>query len=305
MSASEYLSKLIGAVNSAHPSAAAPARLCVVGVGPNLARVVAALSAGAADVHAGLSDGIDALVPADFPQEERLIARWDLLIFVAAGCAPGDVAESIRAVRGAGRPVLALVEPGAPMGWVALAGVQEREIVRGVGGGAPSLEGRVVCVLGDDALSLALRYPLVRRAYCEHVVLTNAKQNAAIGAIVVLPGADMPAMTANQIRMVLKIAVAYGEEIGPDRALELLSVIGGGLALRTLTRQALGFVPGLGWAIKGAVGFTATVALGKAAIAYFESGAPLQLSHMQRITPYVDRLRSRVPGVLQRALPTG
>jgi uncharacterized protein (DUF697 family) len=115
----------------------------------------------------------------------------------------------------------------------------------------------------------------------------------------------MPAMTANQIRMVLKIAAAYGEDIGLDRALEIFSVVGSAFVFRALARQALDFVPGFGWALKGTVGFTATVALGEAAIAYFEAGAPLKVSHMQRIERQVERVRSRLPGFLRRGLATG
>ena len=153
---------------------------------------------------------------------------------------------------------------------------------------------------GDAAAALATRLPAVRRSYCDHVILSNAAQNGVIGAVVIIPGADMPAMTANQIRMVLKIAAGYGEEVGLDRAFEILSVVGTAFVFRTLARQALDFVPGFGWALKGAVGFSGTVALGQAAIAYFEAGAPLQLSRMQRIERQVDRLRSRLPGVLRR-----
>jgi uncharacterized protein (DUF697 family) len=109
----------------------------------------------------------------------------------------------------------------------------------------------------------------------------------------------MPAMTANQIRMVLKIAHAYGEELGIDRAVEILSIVGTGFVLRTLARQALDFVPGFGWAVKGAVGFSGTVALGQAAIAYFEAGAPLRVSRMQRVNRQIERVRSRLPGPLQ------
>ena len=142
----------------------------------------------------------------------------------------------------------------------------------------------------------------MRRAYCDHVVLANAAQNAVIGVVVIIPGADMPAMTANQIRMVLKIAAAYGEQVGLDRALEILSVVGSAFVFRALARQTLDFVPGFGWALKGAVGFTATVALGEAAIAYFEAGAPLQVSHMQRISQQLERARSKLPQFVQQRI---
>jgi uncharacterized protein (DUF697 family) len=301
------MSKIFKAVTEARTGGAEVARLCVVGAGPELTRVARALSAGAADERGGISAALDALPPADFPLDARLAGRWDIVVLVAAGCAAVDMAPIVRAVRGAGRQVIALVE--APYGeWIDAAGVFDDEVARGLGGdhaGAPNLENRIVRAAGDGAAALAVRLPAVRRAYCDHVVLANASQNAVIGAVVIIPGADMPAMTANQIRMVLKIAAAYGEEIGLDRALEILSVVGAAFVFRTLARQALDFVPGFGWALKGAAGFTGTVALGEAAIAYFEAGAPLQLSHMQRISRQLERARSRLPGFMQRGLGSG
>jgi len=283
------------------------ARLCVVGAGPELARVSRALSAGAIDERGGFSAGLDALPPDEFPLDAQLAGRWDIVVLVAAGCAAADMAPIVHAVRGAGRQVVALVE--TPYGaWIEAAGVFDDEVARGLDGdhgGAPNLENRIVRAAGDSAAALAVRLPAVRRAYCDHVVLTNASQNAVIGAVVIIPGADMPAMTANQIRMVLKIAAAYGEDVGLDRALEILSVVGTAFIFRTVARQALDFVPGFGWALKGAVGFTATVALGEATIAYFEAGAPLQLSHIQRIEQQLERARSRLPGFLQRGLGSG
>ena len=307
MSSSVSMSKIFKAVTEARTGDAEVARLCVVGAGAELTRVVRALSAGAADERGGISAALDALPPADFPLDARLAGRWDIVVLVAAGCAAADMAPIVRAVRGAGRQVVALVE--APYGeWIDAAGVFDDEVARGLGGdhaGAPNLENRLVRAAGDGAAALAVRLPAVRRAYCDHVVLANASQNAVIGAVVIIPGADMPAMTANQIRMVLKIAAAYGEEIGLDRALEILSVVGVAFVFRTLARQALDFVPGFGWALKGAVGFTGTVALGEAAIAYFEAGAPLQLSHIQRISRQLERARSRLPGFMQRGLDSG
>jgi uncharacterized protein (DUF697 family) len=307
LSGSVSMSKIVKAVFQARSGDAEIARLCVVGVGAELTRVTRALSAGAADERGGISAVLDALPPADFPADERLAERWDIVVLVAAGCAAADMAPIVRAVRGAGRQLIALVE--APYGdWIDAAGVFDDEVALGLGGdhvGAPNLENRVVRAAGDGAAALAVHLPALRRAYCDHVVLTNASQNAVIGAVVIIPGADMPAMTANQIRMVLKIAAVYDEEVGLDRALEILSVVGTAFVFRTLARQALDFVPGFGWALKGAVGFTGTVALGEAAIAYFEAGAPLQLSHMKRISRQLERARSRLPGFMQRGLGSG
>jgi len=307
LSSSVSMSKIFRAVSEARTGDAEVPRLCLVGAGAELTRVTHALSAGAADERGGISVALDALPPAEFPLAAPLAGRWEIVVLVAAGCAAADMAPIVGAVRGAGRQVIALVE--APYGeWIDAAGVFDDEVARGLDGdhaGAPSLENRIVRAAGDGAVALAVRLPAVRRAYCDHVVLANASQNAVIGAVVIIPGADMPAMTANQIRMVLKIAAAYGEQVGLDRAVEILSVVGAAFVFRALARQALDFVPGFGWALKGAVGFTATVALGEAAIAYFEAGAPLQVSHMQRISQQLDHARSRLPKVVQRRLGPG
>jgi uncharacterized protein (DUF697 family) len=307
LSSSVSISKIVKAVTEARTGDAEIARLCVVGVGPELTRVTRALSAGADDGSSGASAALDALTPSDFPTDDDLAERWDIVVLVAAGCTAADMAPIVAAVRGAGRQVISLAE--VPYGdWIDAAGVFDDEVARGLGGdhaGAPSLENRIVRAAGDGAVALAVRLPALRRAFCDHVVLANASQNAVIGAVVIIPGADMPAMTANQIRMVLKIAAVYGEQIGLDRALEILSVVGTAFVFRTLARQALDFVPGFGWALKGAVGFTATVALGEAAIKYFEAGAPLQISHMQRISSRLEQARSRLPKFMQRRLASG
>jgi uncharacterized protein (DUF697 family) len=300
------ISKILKAVTDARGAAEAP-RLCVVGVGDDLARVVGVLSAGAKDEVGGVSGHVDALAPADFPRELRLASRWDIVVLVAAGCAAADAVPVVHAARRAGCAVIGLVETAADDEWARQAGLFEDELGRGLGrhaAGKPTLEHRIVQAAGDGAGSLAQLLPCVRRTYCDHVVLTNAGQNGVIGVVVVIPGADMPAMTANQIRMVLKIAHAYGEELSIDRAIEILSVVGVGFVLRTVARQALDFVPGFGWAVKGAVGFSGTIALGQAAIAYFESGAPLRVSRMQRINRQLEKLTSRLPGPV-RGLASG
>jgi uncharacterized protein (DUF697 family) len=122
-------------------------------------------------------------------------------------------------------------------------------------------------------LSFALAFPFVARPLANEVVRATAMQNAGIGAVVILPGADMPLMTLNQAKMILEIAAAYGQAITKDRIPEILAVVGGGFAARSVARNVVGVVPALGWAIKGTIGYTATYAMGKAAIEYFENGA--------------------------------
>jgi uncharacterized protein (DUF697 family) len=131
---------------------------------------------------------------------------------------------------------------------------------------------RIVLALDEDYLvALAKGYPPLRRAVCEEIVRNNARQNAVIGALPI-PGADMPVMTANQARMVLNIAAAYGEELSMDRARELLGVLAAGFGLRALSRQAVKLVPVAGWAASAVIAYAGTVAMGRTGILYFERG---------------------------------
>jgi uncharacterized protein (DUF697 family) len=149
--------------------------------------------------------------------------------------------------------------------------------------------------LGSKRLALAHNFVFMRRAVAEDAVKTTAWQNGVIGAVSLIPGADMPIMTANQAKMLLQIAAAYGEPLGVDRIKELAAIVGGGLVLRTVARQMLVLVPVLGWAVKGGIGYTGTVAMGKAAIAYFEEGADFQ-----QVTARLKRLRARTMEQLPR-----
>jgi len=132
----------------------------------------------------------------------------------------------------------------------------------------------------EHFVAIGRRYPALRHFAAERVIRNTSKQNALIGVVFILPGTDMPVMTLNQIKMVLSMAAIFGEEIGPERAIELFGVVGVGFGFRALARQALDIVPGVGWAIKGAVGYTGTRAMGEAALRYFELGAPATPSHI-------------------------
>ncbi|MFL5955713.1 MAG: DUF697 domain-containing protein [Gaiellaceae bacterium] len=125
--------------------------------------------------------------------------------------------------------------------------------------------------LGEDGTALAARLPVLRPPVCDELIRSFAKKNALISAAVFVPGVDMPVLTLNQIRLVLRIALAYGQEIDKQRALELIGVVGAGFGLRTVARELLDLVPVAGWALKGVVAYAGTRALGEAAVRYFEA----------------------------------
>jgi uncharacterized protein (DUF697 family) len=139
----------------------------------------------------------------------------------------------------------------------------------------------------ERAYMWAAHLPVLREAVVEHTIAKFARQNGILGVAIFIPGADMPVLTLNQIRMIFRIAAAYGEEIDRDRALEILAVVGAGFGFRAVAREAVGFIPGVGWAIKGGVAYVGTKALGRIAAAYFEAGV------QQKVKEAVGSVRSR------------
>ena len=97
--------------------------------------------------------------------------------------------------------------------------------------------------------AFALAFPFVRRPLSVDAVNATAVQNAGVGLVVFIPGADLPIMTLNQAKMLLQIAAAYGEPLGKERVKELAAVVGGAFACRSVARQIVAFVPALGWAV--------------------------------------------------------
>ena len=127
----------------------------------------------------------------------------------------------------------------------------------------------------EKRLSFSLAYPFVRRPLAQDAIQLTAAQNAGIGVLVFVPGADLPVMTLNQIKMVLQIAAAYGEPLDKDRIKEIIPTIAGALVCRGIARKVAGFVPALGWLVKGGMGYLGTLAIGEAALTYFEQGGSI------------------------------
>jgi len=119
-------------------------------------------------------------------------------------------------------------------------------------------------------LALANKLPIFSSPVANRVVRRCAYQNAFIGGMTFLPGADMPILTLNQMRMLSKIAYIYGEEVGLERLKELLVVLGCGVTFRALARSLVSLLPGFSWGVKAGVAYGGTLALGKAAIKYFQ-----------------------------------
>jgi len=88
---------------------------------------------------------------------------------------------------------------------------------------------------------------------------------------------------------VLAIGSIYGAEIDRERAIELAGIVAAGFGLRALARYLVRSVPGIGLVVKAASGYTATVAMGMAAMRYFESGAPASTSRVMALAGSLRR----------------
>jgi uncharacterized protein (DUF697 family) len=179
--------------------------------------------------------------------------------------------EALRAAARAGVPVVAVTDAKR------VPYVLATDLVRvppGEGFPIDRIAAAVARKLGEDGTSLAARLPVLRGAVCSELIRSFSRRNALVAAAVFIPGVDMPVLTLNQARLVLRIALAHGQEVDGSRAAELLGVVGAGLGFRAAARELLDLVPVVGWAVKGAVAYGGTRAVGEAAVRYFEARAP-------------------------------
>jgi small GTP-binding protein len=138
-------------------------------------------------------------------------------------------------------------------------------------------------------VALGRALPAYRRQLSRRLISGAVALNALIAAEPI-PGIDIPLLLASQVRLVLRIAAIHGESLSVRHARELLTTIAGGVALRYLAAQLGKLVPGPGWLIGAAVTGLGTWAMGRVALAYFESG--------KRLTP--QQLRQRYRRLLRR-----
>jgi uncharacterized protein (DUF697 family) len=174
--------------------------------------------------------------------------------------------EALRAADRAHVPIVAVTDaPTVP--YVLLDDVVR--IPPGQGFPVEQIAAAVARRLDEDGIALAARLPVLRPAVTDRLIRAASRRNALIGAAVFIPGVDMPILTFNQLRLVLHIALAHGEDVDRLRAIELLGVVGAGFAFRAVARSLLDFVPVGGWALKGAIAYSGTLVVGEAAGRYF------------------------------------
>lgn len=219
-----------------------------------------------------------------------------VILAVAPGQLSSPAVEKILADIGKAElpAVLVLTEaPGVELSFPA-AGIGPRRVVGIAPDGttpADVLAEAVVAATGETAVALAAKLPALRDEACRQVIRRTARQNAVVGALFIIPGADMPVMTINEARMVLRIAAAHGESVGVDRAVEIMGVVGSGFGMRAVARQALSLLWGPGWAIKSSIAYGGTRAVGEAANAYFNGETRVTPSKLSGLVNKIRNLR--------------
>ena len=215
---------------------------------------------------------------AEAVREQGPIEGAAALVYVLAGEPDDEDRAALRKAEKARVPTVCVVAARGGLEGPDPPYVLPENVVRvrsGAGVPIDEIAGALARSLDEQGTALAARLPVLRRPVCEELIRRFSRQNAVIGVAVFIPGADLPALTLNQLRLVLRIADAHGFEIEPQRVPELLGVIGSGFGFRALAREAVGLVPIAGWAVKGAVAYGGTRALGEAALRYFERRAPV------------------------------
>jgi uncharacterized protein (DUF697 family) len=140
-----------------------------------------------------------------------------------------------------------------------------------VDGVGAKLAGKILDAIPDKTVALGVSVPMFRDEVEKRIIAKAAKQNALIGFFVFMPGADMPLLTMNQIRMVMQLSALHNKEVSLKRIYEVMAVAAGGFAFRELARELLGLIPVLGWVLKGAIAYAGTFAIGRLATTYLKT----------------------------------
>jgi uncharacterized protein (DUF697 family) len=202
------------------------------------------------------------------------VAGAAALVRVLAGAAGEEDERELRAARRARVPAIA-VQTGS--GTFDVPYVLATDVVvcpPGQGFPVEEIARALAARLGEGGSPLAARLPVLRDPVCDALIESFSRKNGVLGAAIFVPGADLPVLTLNQIRLVLRLASAHGVEVDQSRLPEVLGTVATGFGLRAVARQALGAIPVAGWAVKGAIAYGGTRAIGEAARRYFAEMAP-------------------------------
>ena len=193
---------------------------------------------------------------------------------VIPGASAADCAEAVRHMAGLAVPSC-LVVPSAldapDLGPDAQAGDLVGVVAASDAAALPQkLASWLVRAVGEKCVALAAAFPVCRQAVVDGLALRCALENAALGAVSLVPGSDFPLMTTNQAKLAVQMSSCYGASLSPRRAAELAGVVGAGAMYRSCARSVAGLLPGIGNLLKAGIAFGGTMATARGVRASLE-----------------------------------
>lgn len=211
---------------------------------------------------------------------------------VIPGASATDCAEAVRHMAGLAVPSC-LVVPSAldapDLGSDAQAGDLVGVVAASDAAALPQkLASWLVRAVGEKCVALAAAFPFCRQAVVDGLALRCALENAALGAVSLVPGSDFPLMTTNQAKLAVQMSSCYGASLSPRRAAELAGVVGAGAMYRSCARSVAGLLPGIGNLLKAGIAFGGTMATARGVRASLEGWSPADALGQGRPAPAVS-----------------
>lgn len=202
------------------------------------------------------------------------LAQADLAL-VCVGPAEAGEDEAVRAYASSGIPVCVVAEssldapglelPEALAPYASLVAASE----------APALLEKLADWLLDNAsdpICAAANFPFCRDAEVARLTNRCALENAVVGAVDLVRGADLPIMASNQAKLALDVAAARGRTQDALTAAGLAGVVAAAFAYRGVARVACRGAGPLAFLVRAAVAYGGTALTGLVASELSEGG---------------------------------
>lgn len=202
------------------------------------------------------------------------LAQADLAL-VCVGPAEAGEDEAVRAYASSGIPVCVVAESSLDAPGVELPEALAPYASLVAASDAPALLEKLADWVLDsapDPICAAANFPFCRDAEVARLTNRCAFENAAVGAVDLVRGADLPIMASNQAKLVLDIAAAMGSSPDALTAAELAGVVGAAFAYRGVARVACRGVGPLAFLVRAAVAYGGTALTGYVASQLAEGG---------------------------------
>lgn len=181
----------------------------------------------------------------------------------------------------------------------------------------------VLQLMPEYKLALARNFPLFRHAVAMEIIndtsIANAGYAFSTGIAEIMPVlnipfnvADMVILTKAQAFMVYRLGLIFGLSTRwQDHLAAFGSTIGFGFVWRTIARQLIGLIPGLGVLPKTMIAYAGTYAVGRGALEWYDTGRQVKRGDvenyfreaLERAKTVVGSLGDKAPKISAPKLP--